>query len=78
MVTVGGIMYKYCFRAFVDAEKARALGMKLNDIRSPYTLWNSGLPDSAYFVLARDADRKLVTQLRNNPRLSELELFCNN
>ncbi len=86
MFDVGGLGYKYRAVGLVEKQAAQRAGLTLDDITSPYDLWNSAMPQDTYFVFGADSDRELrelessrrFKQLSRDSKYEKLFLFYNN
>ena len=82
----GGFLYKHRAIGLVNKKAAERAGLTLDDIISPYTLWNSTIPNNSYVVFGADSDRELreleknqkFKNLTSNPRYEKLFLYYNN
>ena len=66
--------------AFVDVEEAKKRRIDLNNVQSPYTLWDSTLPREAYVIFKMPVDDlpPRYKKLESDPRYRKLELAFGN
>ena len=77
----------FAFDGFVNIEEAKRAGLNLREISSPYDLWNSSLPQSAYGIFGLPEDPRGVEEVRELPsyrgfdsdkRFVKIKLSCGN
>lgn len=66
------------FDLFINEEKAREFGIRLDDIINPHDIWNRDLPEGVAYVFWADEDSERYRELDSDPEFTKKRIYSGN